>query len=187
MKRCILILFLLTLSLAASAQYVHRRGGHMTRDKEKIALEEQQLILSDINGIDYNGVWKDYNGWRKTGLGLTIGGSVVAGGGAISAQTATGERRVTLAGAEAGFPLERTKPEYYLGDQIEPPENVDWNATYERFLADQPEGILFDPVDNRVFTTAGGTLAFTWILSGGSEARMTYVASATCSGRPRKH
>ena len=99
MKRCILILFLLTLSLAASAQYVHRRGGHMTRDKEKIALEEQQLILSDINGIDYNGVWKDYNGWRKTGLGLTIGGSVVAGGGALTFLTGA---LVSMLGAAVG-------------------------------------------------------------------------------------
>lgn len=99
MKRCILILFLLMLSLAASAQYVHRRGGHMTRDKEKIALEEQQLILSDINGIDYNGVWKDYNGWRKTGLGLTIGGSVVAGGGALTFLTGA---LVSMLGAAVG-------------------------------------------------------------------------------------
>ena len=99
MRRCLLILFLLTLSLAASAQYIHRKGGHMTRDKETISLEEQQLILSDINGVDYNGLWKDYNTWRKTGLGLTIGGSVVAGGGALTFLTGA---LVSMLGAAVG-------------------------------------------------------------------------------------
>lgn len=84
MKRWILILFFATLSLAASAQYVHRSGSHLTRDKEKISREEQQQILSDINGVDYNQVWKDYDGWRKTGLGLTVGGGIVAGAGACT-------------------------------------------------------------------------------------------------------
>lgn len=99
MRRCIVILFLLTLSLAASAQYVHRKGGHMTRDKEIISLEEQQQILSDINGVDYTGLWKDYNTWRKTGLGLTIGGSVVAGGGALTFLTGA---LVSMLGAAVG-------------------------------------------------------------------------------------
>jgi hypothetical protein len=109
-----------------------------------------------------------------------------ASGAGLSAQQVAGEERVRLAASEAGFPFERTKPEYYLGDQIEPPNNVDWPATYARYLSEKPHGFLFDPVDNRVFTTAGGTLRFNWVLTDGSVAGMTYVASASCSGRPRR-
>ena len=84
MKRWMLILFFLTLSLAASAQYINRKGGNLVQDGQKLSKEEAQTLLSDINGTDYNAVWKDYNGWRKTGLGLTIGGGVAIVGGFTS-------------------------------------------------------------------------------------------------------
>lgn len=99
MKRWLLVVFFLTLSLAASAQYIHRKGGHITRDGEKISLEEQQLILSDINGIDFNSDWHSFDTWRKTGLGLTIGGSIVAGGGALTFLTGA---LVSMLGAAVG-------------------------------------------------------------------------------------
>ena len=105
---------------------------------------------------------------------------------AISAQVVAGADRVSLAAAEAGFPLERTKPEYYLGDAIDPPPGVDWPATYARFLADNPAGFLFDPTGQRVYATLGGSVRFTWILADGSETEMTYIVSSSCSGRPRR-
>ena len=105
---------------------------------------------------------------------------------AISALTVAGADRVALAAAEAGFPLERTKPEYYLGDAIDPPPGVDWTATYARFLADNPAGFLFDPSGQRVFATLGGSIRFTWVLSDGSRSEMTYIVSSSCSGRPRR-
>ena len=39
---------------------------------------------------------------------------------------------ILLAEAEVGFSWERAKPEYYLSDRIDAPENVDWYATYNR-------------------------------------------------------
>lgn len=84
MKRWFLILFFLTLTLSASAQYISHKGGTILLDGEKLSKEDAQVLLSDINGVDYSNAWYGYNTWRKTGLGLTIGGSIVAGGGALT-------------------------------------------------------------------------------------------------------
>ena len=105
---------------------------------------------------------------------------------AVSAGTVAGASGVRLTANEAGFAIERTKPEYYLGDMIEPPENVDWTKTYERFLADKPNGFLFDPVGEKVYVTEGGTVRITWVKVDGSTTTMTYITSAACSGRPRR-
>ena len=92
---------------------------------------------------------------------------------AVSAGTVAGASGVRLTANEAGFAIERTKPEYYLGDMIEPPENVDWSKTYERFLADKPNGFLFDPVGEKVYVTEGGTVRITWVKVDGSTPTMT--------------
>ena len=105
---------------------------------------------------------------------------------AVSLRTEAGADQMALVASEAGFPVERTKPEYYLGDQIEPPADVDWAATYDRFLADHPDGFLFDSAGRRIFATLGGTRRFTWMLADGTELPMTYVVSAACTGRPRR-
>jgi len=107
---------------------------------------------------------------------------------ATSAATVAGAPAVCLAGNEAGFAIERIKPEYYLGDMIEPPANVDWSATYDEFLAngDNQRGILFDPAGEKVFVTEGGTVKFTWVRTDGSRVEMTYVTAAVCLGRPKR-
>ena len=128
------------------------------------------------------------NAWLAANPNYPAMSIVAPGGGAaaLSAREVAGADQATLAASEAGFPIERTKPEYYLGDVVEPPLDVDWAATYDRFLADHPDGFLFDPADRRLFVTLGGTRVFTWILSGGAELPMTYVVSSACSGRPRR-
>lgn len=84
MKRWIFVLFFLTLTLTASAQYISHKGGTIVQDGQKLSKEEAQALLSDIDGVDYSNAWYGYNAWRKTGLGLTIGGGVaVAGGGVV--------------------------------------------------------------------------------------------------------
>lgn len=84
MKRWIFILFFLTLTLSASAQYISHKGSTILRDGEKLSKEEAQVLLSDVNGMDYSNAWYGYNAWRNTGLGLTIGGGIaVAGGGVV--------------------------------------------------------------------------------------------------------
>ena len=112
--------------------------------------------------------------------------SVAVAKNAVSVANVAGAPAVQLASQEAGFAIERTKPEYYLGDVIDPPDDVDWTATYAWFQTNSPAGILFDPTDRHVFVTEGGTLAFSWILSDGTTNDMTYVTSASCSGRPRR-
>ena len=114
--------------------------------------------------------------------------AIVAPGGAdaTSLRTEAGADPMKLVSSEAGFPIERTKPEYYLGDVIEPPNNVNWAATYDKFLSDHTDGFLFDSAGRRVFATLGGAVRFTWVLEGGAEVPMTYVVSAACTGRPRR-
>ena len=83
---------------------------------------------------------------------------------AVSVQTVAGAPQVKLAAVESGFPIERVKPEYYLGDKIVPPGGVDWSATYAYFQnlsENKRQGFLFDPVGEAVYVTAGGTLSFT--------------------------
>ena len=105
---------------------------------------------------------------------------------AVSAVTIAGLRQVKLSAAEAGFALERTKPEYYLCDRIVPPGGVDWPATYELFVANPSQGFLFDPSGEAVYAAAGGNLSFTWVLTDGSQLPTTYVVAPSCMGRPRR-
>ena len=69
--------------------------------------------------------------------------AIVAPGGAdaTSLRTEAGADPMKLVSSEAGFPIERTKPEYYLGDVIEPPNNVNWAATYDKFLSDHTDAM----------------------------------------------
>ena len=115
--------------------------------------------------------------------------SVAATTGGVSRVEFLGAPRMELAGAEAGFPLERAKPDYYLGDEIEPPDGVDWAATYDAYLA-LPEAerdkFIFDEDNHRLFAAYGGVQTFSWHLAGGYVRQMTYNVSMSCSGRPRR-
>ncbi|MBP5227712.1 MAG: LamG domain-containing protein, partial [Kiritimatiellae bacterium] len=94
-----------------------------------------------------------------------------------------------LASAESGFPLERAKPDYYLSDEIEPPDDVDWPSTYAAFLAlpdAERANFIFDEDSHRLFAAKGGTVNFSWSLTDGSVRLMTYTVSLACSGRPRR-
>ena len=115
--------------------------------------------------------------------------SVAATTGGVSRVVDVDASRLELASAEAGFPFERAKPNYYLADVIEPPENVDWAATYANYLA-LPESergnFIFDDEGRRVFAAKGGAVNFTWALADGTSRPMTYTVSLSCSGRPRR-
>ena len=115
--------------------------------------------------------------------------SVAATTGGVSRVVDVDASRLELASAEAGFPFERAKPDYYLADVIEPPENVDWAATYANYLA-LPESergnFIFDDEGRRVFAAKGGAVNFTWALADGTSRPMTYTVSLSCSGRPRR-
>ena len=115
--------------------------------------------------------------------------SISATTGGVSRVEQLDEPQLALASAEAGFPFERAKPDYYLADVIEPPDGVDWAATYAAYLAlpeNERNQFIFDEDDHRVFAAKGGTVRFTWKLSGGTDRTMTYTVSLSCSGRPRR-
>jgi len=128
------------------------------------------------------------NEWLATNA-YYVGMSVAATeANATSVVTVLDKPRVELVSAEAGFPVERAKPDYYLADQIEPPEGVDWASTYAQYMSD-PEAqasFIFDEDLYRLFAARGGTQRFTWILADGSRREMTYAVSLCCSGRPRR-
>ncbi len=134
----------------------------------------------------------DQNQWLASNSAYAAMSVVTPGSNAVSAVTVAGMPRVSLVAAEAGFVLERTKPEYYLCERINPPGGVDWPATYERFLSDVANGdiaehaFLFDPVAEAVYAGSGGTLGFNWVLTDGTVLEMSYVVASACKGRPRR-
>ncbi|MBO4340591.1 MAG: hypothetical protein J5835_04095 [Bacteroidales bacterium] len=82
MKKLLLAIAFLTLCVAASAQIIpdgtaKRSGGNIKIEKQKLNMVQRDLLLSDIDGHDYLAKWKRCNAWRKTGIWMTAGGSVV--------------------------------------------------------------------------------------------------------------
>ena len=59
------------------------------------------------------------NAWLAANPNYPAMSIVAPGGGAaaLSAREVAGADQAMLAASEAGFPIERTKPEYYLGDR----------------------------------------------------------------------
>ena len=81
---------------------------------------------------------------------------------ALSRADDAGAAAFTLKATEAGFAVERNKPQYYLGDQLDAPEGTDWSATYDYYLDNFGEegttardNFLFDTWSNRVYVTRG--------------------------------
>ncbi len=98
--------------------------------------------------------------------------------------------RFTLKTSEAGFSIERAKPEIWLGDAIAPPDgiDVDWVQTFA-FFSESPEeqaAFIFDNIGKRVFVQVGGNISFTWIDTAGNPTERIYTASSATSGRPYK-
>lgn len=92
MKKCFLSAAFLLFSLLAFAQFnntdfagtLARHHGGMRLDGIDLTPDEQFLILSDINGQDLNQQWAHLKSQRALGEGLIIGGSSVAGVGALT-------------------------------------------------------------------------------------------------------
>jgi len=108
----------------------------------------------------------------------------------ISQAGTPGLPRYTATAAEAGFSVERIKPEVWLGDAITPPEGleIDWNATYAEYGTNETEQVqfIFDNINKVVYTQVGGALTFKWIATDGTVTPRVYVASGATSGRPLK-
>ena len=67
---------------AAEMVGAHRKGGGIKLDNIRLDDEQQALLLSDIEYVDYNAEWKSLRNKRNWGKGLTIAGGVCAGAGA---------------------------------------------------------------------------------------------------------
>lgn len=86
MKKWIVTFALMLLAWGASAQiadttYVSmlkRTGARMKLDGVRLSKVEQQQLLSDIGGVDYNDAWNKARGWRTAGISMMAAGSAVA-------------------------------------------------------------------------------------------------------------
>ena len=90
--------------------------------------------------------------------------------------------------SQIGCPLEHIKPEYYLGDMIIPPDEVNWDETYSELLTnstDYLEGrLFFEPSVPGIFISEGGTLSIEWKLLGGGTESHSYQVSSSPKSKP---
>lgn len=90
-----------------------------------------------------------------------------------------------------GFPAERNKPLYYLGEELIPPDGVDWEKTYQAFAAtaEIQDNFLFNTIDKKVYVTRGETVKFPWVVATGAGTFVTneypVVASPVSRDRPK--
>lgn len=90
MKKLLFLVFLATISWAASAQFayessaIHIRGSRVFMVGEQLPLESATACFTNLNGIDRSGDYLKYRKGYKTGLGLTIGGAALAGVGSLT-------------------------------------------------------------------------------------------------------
>ena len=149
------------------------------------------VIRNTTDGTTKN-KWLSYNTAYPV-MSVVTPGEPCKAPNAESAVTIAGMPKVKMSAAEAGFVLERTKPEYYLCERLVPPGGVDWPATYNRYLSNvdgNKQYFLFDPVGEAVYVASGGILAFTWVQADGNGGTnnlpMSYIVAPSCKGRPRR-
>ena len=68
----------------------HRSGTKIKLDGIVLTPEQQSLLLSDIDGVDFNEDWAGFRKDRRLGNGFVIGGSVLVGVGAAAEVVALG-------------------------------------------------------------------------------------------------
>ena len=86
-----------------------------------------------------------------------------------------------------GSYLEHIKPEYYLGDQIVAPDNVNWEATFARLIlspAYSNSAVFFEPSVPGIFVSMGGLTQIDWILNDGSTNAHFYQVSGSSEQKP---
>jgi hypothetical protein len=130
------------------------------------------------------------NGWLASNYVASVSASfaVAAPEAPVSEADTPGLPRYTLASMEAGFSVERIKPEVWLGDTIDPPVGmeVDWIETYAVFSTndDEKASFIFDNIGKAVYVQTGGNLTFTWAATDGTYETRNYIASGSTQGRP---
>lgn len=156
------------------------------------ALAEPSLCSLGIPGAPEIRVTSDasQNVWLSTNNAYCAMALGMAPTNAVSVLEADmiGNKLVRLNAAEAGFAVERSKPQYWLADRILPPANVDWDATYALFLNENPnpDSFFFDTAAPALYAAFGGTASFTWVFTDGKTNEHFYVIGNATQGRPRR-
>jgi hypothetical protein len=117
----------------------------------------------------------------------TSGGSSSLTGGLYPEAQPQNKPKYRLIESAIGSPLEHIKPEYYLGDRIVPPANVDWEATYARMLTSQAysnSAVFYDASKSAIYFSKGGLIQVVWDLNNGSRATNNYQVSGVSSKKP---
>ena len=88
MKRILLLFVLVFLGTSAFAQYIpdgplNRKGSHLRAGKQTLTARQQSLVLSDIDGVDYNKAWNRAAELREIGNRQIVRGSICIVGGAV--------------------------------------------------------------------------------------------------------
>ena len=86
----------------------------------------------------------------------------------------------------AGYTVERTKPQYWIGDRLAAPDGTDWDETYRLFLERDgtDDTFLFNRGGEAVYALHGGTHKFVWALTDGSTRTDTYIVATASRNRP---
>lgn len=87
MKRLLQILSLILVGYAASAQTyapVEIKGSRVFMEGKRLTKSEAVSLFSDFHGADRSSEYLRYRSAYKTGLGLTVGGSVLTLGGGFT-------------------------------------------------------------------------------------------------------
>ena len=104
-----------------------------------------------------------------------------------SVDTTPSTRDYRLVESALGSTAEHIKPEYYLGDQLEAPTNVNWDATYARLTnsaAYSNQAVFFDGSGPGIFLAQGGLIQVVWVLANGTSETNSYQVSGSSRDKP---
>ena len=129
--------------------------------------------------------WAASNGvsvvWTAGGSGKTTSGYPKATTGVPYTE------KFLLVESAIGSPFEHITPEYYLGDQLVAPSNVDWDATFARLVNTQAysnNAVFYDTSVPGIFLSEGGLIGIDWVLNDGTTNSHSYQVSGTPKEKP---
>ncbi len=130
-------------------------------------------------------VWAATNGrsvvWSSSGSSRTTNGYP------NSVDTSPSTRDFRLVESVLGSSVEHIKPEYYLGDLLTAPTNVNWDATFARLTnssAYSNHAVFFDSSTPGIFFSEGGLISVVWVLADGRSETNSYQVSGSSRAKP---
>ena len=88
LKKIFMVCCIVTLTMTTYAQYapqlVTMQGSRVYIGEEKLSKVEAAALFSDAGGVDLSQDYLKYRAGYNTGVGLTIGGSVLFAGGTLT-------------------------------------------------------------------------------------------------------